>query len=255
MKSQNFKIILAIVIAALITGTAVYFWQNRNKPQGNIAPTIVTNSGQSDQTNFGGDIREILPHGYVIADQLFFSPALGLSMTGQLKTLKFENNQFHAQDWPGVIQVFQKRSGQNVVDAIKEIVKNKGKNPDDCSFDITEQNNGNATVTVKAQKAYEPTEAELFALRKKQTPEIKTLNDYHKYCGQSPECNWDRDVLIQAFNQNYCSEYAVSTSYHDGSYFQFATEANGSDTLLYVHNEVNGGDRSWIGHVDLIVNY
>lgn len=255
MKSQNSKTILAIIITALVAGGGVYFWQNQNKLLVNNSLGIVKNSGQSEPTKIGGEIKEIIPHGYVIADQLFFSPSLGLSFTGQLKMLKFENNKFRVQDWPGVIQVFQKKSGQDIIGAIKEIVKNEGKNPDDCSFDITEQNNGNAIVAIKAQKVYEPTESELFALRKKEMPELITLNDYRKYCGQSPECSWYKDSLIQSYNQKYCSAYAVSTGYHDGSYFQFATEANGSDTFLYVHNEVNGGDRSWIGHVNLLVNY
>jgi hypothetical protein len=254
MRQPIFKIILTVFFTFIISLGVFYVWQNQA-----LNSSLLSAGNQSEATslqpNMTNEIREILPRGYVIADQLFFSPALGLSFTGQLKTLEFKDNKFRAQDWPGVIQVFQKKSGQDIIDAIKEIVKKEGKNPDDCSFDIVTQNNENAIVEVKAQKAYEPTEAELFALRKKQMPELKTLSDYRKYCGQSPECGWNKASLIQDFNQKSCSAYAVSTRYHDGSYFQFSTEGNGSDTFLYVHDEVGGGDRSWIEHVDLLVNY
>lgn len=253
MKQSILKIILTVFFTSIITVGVFYVWQNQTL-NNSLDSAANQSQFQSLQSDMDKEIREILPRGYVIADQLFFSPALGLSFTGQLKTLEFKDDQFRAQDWPGVIQVFQKKSGQDIIDAIKEIVKNEGQNPDDCNFDITAQNNGNATVAVKAQEAYEPTEAELFDLRKKQMPELKTLDDYRKYCAQSPECGWDKDSLIQAFNEKYCSAYAVSTGYHDGSYFQFATEGNGSDTFVYVHDEVNGGDRSWIGHLDLLVN-
>lgn len=247
------KIAFTVLITALIVGGGVYFLQKQSRNVVAEKPVQADEGSKLVQANATTteETRELIPHGYVIADKLFFSPTLGLSFTGQLKTLEFKNDEFRAQDWPGVIKVFQKNSGQDVISAIQEVVKKGGGNVDECDFTVNEQGNGNAYVMVTPKIAYEPSSAELLTFRKKTNPEIKTVSNYNKFCENNIECQWDKQSLVQAHNQKVCSSYAVSNSYHDGSYFQFSTEASGSDNFVYVHSEVGGGDASWIGHIDV----
>ncbi|MDO8571530.1 MAG: hypothetical protein Q7R79_02535 [bacterium] len=196
-------------------------------------------------------VREIINVGYVIGDRLFFSPALGLMFSGQLKNLTFINNEFRATDWPGVIEVFSKKSDQNVIDAIKEVVKNEQKNPDDCEFEMNESD-GVAAVSVKPKASAVPTENELFSRIKKDHPEIQTLKVYRAFCETTPECELVQDSLAQVRNEKYCSRYAVSNAYHDRSNFLFSTRDAGSDTFVYAHSEVGGGDMSWFDYVHLL---
>jgi len=256
MRSQTLlTIIVTALITAVVSGGGVYFWQNQEQTSVN---TPVSTTESQDQTivkesNISG-VREIFPNGYVINDQLFFSPTLGLAFTGVLKTLKFENNLFTTTDLPGFIQVFQNKDKEAILETIKEVVKNEGKNPDDCRF-FTKEISGKAEVHVVPKETYEPSEAELFALRQKTNPELKTLDDYRKFCNESPECLWDKDSLLEANTVKYCSKYAVFTTNDDDASFQYATEGAGSETFVFIDFNQSGGERSWIGHLLLPVEY
>jgi|GEM_PF-7046364 len=249
--------VLKFIFVGLAGAICMYFWQDYDKVLVPEVPSVEPTSVESidtintdSQSNLS-DIRELIPRGYIIDNRVFFYPTLGLLFTGDLKTLEFEGSSFNEPDWSGVIQVFQKSNTQSLLEAVEEAVSNEGVDVNNCDFK-TDWSDGNGFVKVSPKTIYEPTEEELFALRRISHPELETLDDYREYCIQNLECTWDKEDLVQANNQKVCSKYVVSNGYHDESFFQYSIEGLGSDTFVYVHYEIGGGDRSWIGQIYIL---
>lgn len=184
------------------------------------------------------EVKELTPHGYVIRNEFFYSPVLGLSFSGHLDGLVFKDAQFTSPSWDGSIKVFARNGGQATIDAIKGLVKNEGKNPENCSFDTTEDA-GEISLTVRPTSVYKPTDEELFSAYRKDHPEIKTVSDYRAYCKSAdagPTCSTLALALVDAYNENVCSSYAAPEDYHRDGHFQFPLSDSANSTYIYVQN-------------------
>jgi hypothetical protein len=196
--------------------------------------------------------REIAPGVVVTNNTSLQAPALGISITGQLSSVHFKNNEFRTTDFPGVIKVLKKQDNRDFLATIKEMVATEEKKPEDCLFEVnTPAASNDQTVTIRAKTDYEPTEQELFEYEKSQFSELTSIQDYREFCERSgPWCSQTRDGLVQSHHQNLCSSYAISLSYKDANYFQFDPAA-GNEHFVYVHYETGGGDRPFIERVEL----
>lgn len=198
------------------------------------------------------DSREIAPGVFVTKNASLQAPALGISITGQLRSVHFDNNEFRTTDFPGVIKVLKKQDNKDFLATIKQMVATEGKNPNDCLFEVyTPAASNDQAMTIRAKTDYEPTEQELFEYEQSQFSELTSIQDYREFCERSgPWCSQTRDGLVQSYHQSLCSSYAISLSYKDANYFQF-DPASGNDHFVYVHYETGGGDRSFIETVEL----
>ncbi|MBN2086770.1 hypothetical protein JW758_00310 [Candidatus Peregrinibacteria bacterium] len=252
MKCNSLKIIIIIVITALISGGSVYLWQNQKESQNTnsnfISDEIANQTNKEGEKN--SEVRELYPGGYIINNRLFYSPELNMSFRGMLETLKFEDNKFTAETQPGVIEVLKKEDGQRVDDFIMELMENEGGNPDICKIDWFQD----GSFRIETKEPYIPTEDELLNAIKENNPNLNTLDDYREFCSNnSLECTWNETSFDDKYLRENCSKYAKSSR---GGYFQYATEASGSNIVLFINvNSNKSGDASWIQKVDLMPDY
>lgn len=250
LKTKNL-VILFLLLFIIASSTAIHFYQTAKtfSSENTVLKSALAIAGK--QTTLAQrNIREIIPHGYVINNSFFYSPDLGMSFHGNLEKLTFQNNVFRADGWPGEIELIKKDKNTDVETAIKQLIAKEGKDPKNCDIQV-EYADTVATATVLPKNEKKPTEQEIFTFIKSDR-DIKTITDYRKICkADFLNCAYDADALITNHREELCSKYAQPQIFKQARYFQVTSEGDGNNYFIFINTENGNGDAPWMQYVNL----
>ena len=193
-------------------------------------------------------VRLIKPDGFIINDELFFSPTMGLLFSGLLQDISFTGsgfaNCFREGCSKNIISILPYDNNLTPSEFLLEFIKETGVDPAQCKIEkLPKANPYSDDYAIYPKKDIEVTEQDLLDYSQNNHSEavIKSLAEYQTYCKENLGCDFIEENIVQQKIFSLCSKYANTGSV--GGYNRFMFPISGQTEALFVSFDGGNGDR------------
>ena len=223
----------------------VAVWNVSSKP---VAPEIKDN------------VRLIKPDGYVINDNVFVSPSMGLIFTGFLEDITFTGSGFgYCNDEEcreSMITIVPYDHTIAPSDILVELMKVEGVDPAQCTIAQLPKTNPYSEYYVIYPKGnIKATKQELWDSfqRYSDGPVIKSSVEYQTYCEENLGCDYIEQDIVREKIFDQCSKYANTGSYGGKNFFIFPN--SGQTEAIFARFDGGRGDSGSLHSVQYFPQY
>jgi len=243
---SRYLALLIFILLPFLGGFVGY----KNAPEKIVEVWNIEISKVADPEN---KVRFIPPDGYVINNELFFSPSMGLLFRGRLDNIEFTGSSFAScgeEDCFEHISILPYDLSETPVEFISKLILAEGGNPSQCEIEelkVTNPYSDNYAVSPRDEVIV--TDQNLLEYHQSKYPDepFITLEDYRTFCKDNNlECYWNERVVMGKKSIELCSKYS-NGNFYGSSLFLFPI--SGRTEALFVHYDGGNGDAGTLDSV------
>lgn len=254
------KTSLAIIIILFIFGVCTYLnvIVIQHSSDGGLSLQLMT----EQVTDKRLENIKLLSNGYIIDNELYYSPEMKLVVYGLLDGLHYDGKGFSVCKECGYDISLLPQTGMPYTPSsyIEKLIKDSGGSLNACKIVKVSSNNTGAKYVISTKNDITLSSDEIYAkakgLHEGQT--FKTKKDYEDFCKNNPECNYDEATVEATMAGSLCSSYVNHPVFKGESYLLFRMDGDEISTnkdtanILFVNSVGGNGGMSAIQSVQLV---